>query len=50
MNRTEVLRLQREKVLVNISEDNTNRTKWLIELMDIDDEIEEMTEKKSTVN
>lgn len=50
MNRTEVLRLQREKVLINISEDNTNRTKWLIELMDIDDEIEEMTEKKSTVN
>ncbi|KJR45122.1 hypothetical protein UF75_4504 [Desulfosporosinus sp. I2] len=50
MNRTEILRLQREKVLINISEDNTNRTKWLIELMDIDDEIEEMTEKKSTVN
>ena len=50
MSRTEILRLQREKVLTNIAEDSTNRTKWLIELMDIDDEMEEMAEKKSNVN
>ncbi|GAB6152530.1 hypothetical protein JCM17380_12800 [Desulfosporosinus burensis] len=50
MNRTEILRVQREKVLINISEDGANRTKWLIELMDIDDEMEEMEEKKTNVN
>ena len=50
MNRTEILRLQREKVLANILEDNTNRAKWLTELMDIDDEMEEMEKQKPTVN
>ena len=50
MNRTEILRLQREKVLANIAEDNLNRAKWLTELMDIDDEIEEMEEQKHKVN
>ncbi|MDA8220365.1 hypothetical protein [Desulfosporosinus sp.] len=50
MNRTEILRLQREKVLTNIQEDYPNRAKWLTELMDIDDEIEEMAEKKPKVN
>lgn len=53
MNRTEILRVQREKVLINMAEDSANRTKWLVELMDIDDEMEEMTEtseKKSNVN
>lgn len=49
MSRTEILRLQREKVLANILADNDNRAKWLAELMDIDDEIEEM-EKKHKVN
>ena len=50
MSRTEILRRQREKVLNNISEDSGNRTKWLIELMDIDDEMEEMAENMSSVN
>ncbi|AFQ45784.1 MULTISPECIES: hypothetical protein [Desulfosporosinus] len=50
MNRTEILRLQREKVLANILQDNANRAKWLTELMDIDDQIEEMNEQKSKVN
>lgn len=50
MNRTEILRLQREKVLANIVEDNANRAKWLTELMDIDDEMEEMAEQKHKVN
>lgn len=51
MTRTEILRLQRERVLANIIEDNDNRAKWLTELMDIDDEIEEMmSEKKQKVN
>ncbi|AET70329.1 hypothetical protein Desor_4929 [Desulfosporosinus orientis DSM 765] len=50
MNRTEILRLQRERVLANILEDNANRAKWLTELMDIDDEMEEMEEQKSKVN
>jgi len=50
MNRTEILRLQREKVLANIVEDNVNRAKWLTELMDIDDEMEEMAELKNKVN
>lgn len=46
MSRAEVLRLQREKVLANILADSSNRAKWLTELMDIDDEIEEMGEKE----
>ena len=50
MNRTEILRLQRERVLANILEDNANRAKWLTELMDIDDEKEEMEKQKAKVN
>ena len=50
MNRTEILRLEREKVLTNIAEDNGNRVKWLTALMDIDDEMEEMAEKKQKAN
>jgi hypothetical protein len=46
MNRTEILRLEREKILANIVEDNNNRVKWLTALMDIDDEMEEMAKKK----
>ena len=42
MNRTEVLRQQREKVLVILSEERENRAKWLTTLMDIDDEMEEV--------
>ena len=50
MNRTEILRMEREKVLTNIAEDNGNRVKWLTALMDIDDEMEEMAEKKQKAN
>jgi len=50
MNRVEILRLQRDKILANILEDNANRAKWLTELMDIDDEIEEMAKKNHKVN
>lgn len=46
MNRSEILRKEREKVLVNLKEKKGSRAKWLIALMDIDDEIEEMTEKR----
>jgi len=42
MKRSEVLLIQREKVLSNLSEDDENRAKWLTVLMDIDDEIEEI--------
>lgn len=50
MNRSEVLRIEREKVLANIAEDNNNRVKWLTALMDIDDEIEEMATKNKKAN
>ncbi|SPF42988.1 conserved hypothetical protein [Candidatus Desulfosporosinus infrequens] len=46
MNRTEILRLEREKVLSNLAAENGSRTKLLIMLMDIDDEIEEIAENK----
>lgn len=42
MKRTEILLLQREKVLMNLSEDKDNRAKWLAALIDIDDEMEEI--------
>ena len=44
MNRTEILRLEREKVINNLTKKDGNRAKWLIILMDIDDEIEEIAE------
>ena len=46
MNRIEVLRKEREKVLTNLAENKGNRAKWLTALMDIDDEMEEMEENK----
>ncbi len=46
MNRIEILQKEREKVLVNLAENKGNRAKWLTALMDIDDEMEEMTEDK----
>jgi len=45
MNRVEVLRIEREKVLASLAEDNGNRAKWLVMLMDIDDEMEEIVNK-----
>jgi len=49
VNRTEILRLEREKILRNIAEKKGSRAKWLILLMDIDDEIEEIAENKLKV-
>jgi len=46
MDRIEILLLQREKVFANLSESKDNRAKWLTELMDIDDEMEELEEIK----
>jgi len=46
MNRTEILRKEREKVLKNLTENKDNRAKWLTALMDIDDEMEEMAQNK----
>ena len=50
MNRTEILRKEREKVLTNLTEKKGSRAKWLTALMDIDDEMEEMAEKKYNTN
>jgi len=50
MNRTEILRLEREKVLTNLAQETGNRAKWLTLLMDIDDEMEELAEKKVKAN
>ena len=46
MNRTEVLRKERERVFKSLAENKGNRAKWLIALMDIDDEMEEMAENQ----
>lgn len=50
MNRTEILLKERDKVIISLSENEGNRVKWLTALMDIDDEIEEMEEKKLKTN
>ncbi|HUS89487.1 MAG TPA: hypothetical protein VMW91_09005 [Desulfosporosinus sp.] len=50
MNRTEILRKERDKVLTNLAENKGNRAKWLTALMDIDDEMEEMAENKHKTN
>ncbi len=43
MSRSEILIKERDKVMVNIASDTKNRAKWLVTLMDIDDEIEELS-------
>jgi hypothetical protein len=42
MSRSEILRQERERVMLQLSQENHNRAKLLTALMDIDDEIEEM--------
>lgn len=46
MDRIEILRVQRKKIFTNLSESKDDRAKWLTELMDIDDEMEELKEIK----
>jgi hypothetical protein len=48
MNRAEILRMEREKVLTNFKEDDGNKAKWLTALMDIDDEMEEMAKNQNS--
>ena len=50
INRSEVLRKEREKVLTNLAASKDNRAKWLTALMDIDDEMEEMAENKHKIS
>lgn len=50
MNRIEILREKREKVLTSLTENKGNRAKWLTQLMDIDDEMEEMEKNKLKTN
>ncbi|GAB6173373.1 hypothetical protein JCM15765_28510 [Paradesulfitobacterium aromaticivorans] len=50
MSRTEMLRRERERVLANLASDYENRTKWLIALMDIDDEMEELEDSAHHTN
>ena len=45
MSRVDILRRQRERVMVNLESDLENRAKWLVMLMDIDDEIEELAQE-----
>ena len=45
MSRAEILRIEREKVLINLAKANGNRAKWLVMLMDIDEEMEEIVKK-----
>lgn len=42
MERREVLREQRERIMSRLNDQEGDRTKLLIALMDIDDEMEEM--------
>ena len=46
MSRAEILRRERERVLANLASDNENRSKWLVALMDIDEELEELQENR----
>ena len=46
MSQSEILIKERAKVMVNIASDTKNRTKWLVTLMDIDDEIEELSSQR----
>ncbi|MDA8228616.1 MAG: hypothetical protein M0T74_13135 [Desulfitobacterium hafniense] len=42
-----ILKLERIKVLERLQKDPENRAKWLVKLIDIDEQIEEMNENKS---
>jgi len=50
MNRLEFLRKEREKIMAKISDENGNKAKWLTELMDIDDEMEEILKAERHFN
>ncbi|OLN30627.1 MULTISPECIES: hypothetical protein [Desulfosporosinus] len=42
MNRLEILRVERERIIKTLGKENKNRVKLLTMLMDVDDEIEEI--------
>jgi len=42
IERKEILLKERDQVLTNIAEYKGNRAKWVITLMDIDDEMDEL--------
>lgn len=42
MNRLEILRVERERIVKTLGKENKNRVKLLTMLMDVDDEIEEI--------
>ncbi|MDI6878331.1 MAG: hypothetical protein QMC95_00110 [Desulfitobacteriaceae bacterium] len=42
MNRLEILRVERERIIMTLGKENKNRVKLLTMLMDVDDEIEEI--------
>jgi len=43
MNRVDILRQQRERIMAQLFAEQENRAKLLAALIDIDDEIEELT-------
>ena len=43
MNRMKILQSYREKVIRQLAIESENRAKWLAELIDIDDELEELS-------
>ena len=45
VSRIDILRRQRERVMISLGNDLENRAKWLVMLMDIDDEIEELSQE-----
>ncbi|CAA7603214.1 Hypothetical protein DEACI_4037 [Acididesulfobacillus acetoxydans] len=49
MERTEILRRQREEIISRLNAEDGERTKLLVALMDIDDEMEEMGQRTSQV-
>ncbi|KLU61963.1 hypothetical protein CEB3_c16610 [Peptococcaceae bacterium CEB3] len=49
MERTEILRRQREEIMSRLNAEDGERTKLLVALMDIDDEMEEMGQRAPQV-
>ena len=50
MNRYDILKMERERTLEKLQTDAANRAKWLVRLMDIDDELDELMLKEEKQN
>ncbi len=50
MNRQEFLTIERKKIIEMLNSDKRNRAKWVAALIDIDDEIEQISKELKSLS